>query len=860
MTRINTNVSSLLAQNALANSNNELQTSLTRLSTGLRINSGADDPAGLIASTALQADMTGINSAISNSNLADEMISTADSALGQVSTLLNNIQGLVTQAASTGTESSSQISAAQLQIDSSLNAIDRISQTTNFQGQNLLDGSLDFNVSKGVGADSSNLKSLTISQADLGVNGSLSVTADITSAAAQAQLTALVPGATTNTGNTPATATINLAYGNITIESPLNSSGQNTDADNGVAIKFLESANVAAGNPTASYDAANRTVDINVNSAGNTTLANIETAVQGLGFRVTAANGNFDPLVDSPNAVAAKDAAATITTSDGGQLQITSSLPGTAANVDKVAFATSSSQAVGTASADFNTGNNTLTITVNSGSGNSTSLGNIATAIDNATVNGNSAGTANFGALELQTGNFTVGNDASGSTAGNPAVITDPLASGNGALLFTSTGDTNLYNNANITIVESACTTLVSGNAAVATWNSSGNGSLTITVASAGNATIANIEQAVNSGNGPFRVTEVAYGNNTNLDTSIVNGNDALGTALTATGNGVVGVPTGLNTQLSGGAAAITGVDATLTGGANPGGGLINDVTFQVTGNSGSQVFSFAAGTDIDTIVKAINNSSDATGVTASSGGQSATNPSDNTLQLNSSGYGSSQFVSINVINEGGDGTQFTNSLSGSRATGTDIQGSINGVTATGDGNTLSIDTASLSTSLTVADGSNTSVNFNITGGGALFQIGATVNSSNQARLGIQSVGTDALGGTSGLMYQLASGGTASLGSSPTLAGQITTEAINQVSSVRGQLGAFQSTTLQSNISTLTDALQNLTAANSNITDADFAAESANLTRAQILVQSGTAVLSVANKNPQNVLSLLQGL
>ncbi len=75
---------------------------------------------------------------------------------------------------------------------------------------------------------------------------------------------------------------------------------------------------------------------------------------------------------------------------------------------------------------------------------------------------------------------------------------------------------------------------------------------------------------------------------------------------------------------------------------------------------------------------------------------------------------------------------------------------------------------------------------------------------------------------------------------------------------LRGRLGAFQRTTLDVNIAALGDSLENLVAAESDIRDADFAAESANLTRAQILVQSGLSVLGIANSNPQNVLSLLR--
>src|SRR6201996_1663164 len=102
MARINTNVASLVAQQALAQNQKSLNTTLQRLSTGLRINTGADDPAGLIASEGLKSEIAGINQAIDNSSRATNVISTADGAMGEVSTLLNNIKGLVVQAANSG--------------------------------------------------------------------------------------------------------------------------------------------------------------------------------------------------------------------------------------------------------------------------------------------------------------------------------------------------------------------------------------------------------------------------------------------------------------------------------------------------------------------------------------------------------------------------------------------------------------------------------------------------------------------------------------------------------------------------------------------------------------------------------------
>ena len=124
--------------------------------------------------------------------------------------------------------------------------------------------------------------------------------------------------------------------------------------------------------------------------------------------------------------------------------------------------------------------------------------------------------------------------------------------------------------------------------------------------------------------------------------------------------------------------------------------------------------------------------------------------------------------------------------------------------------------------------------------------------------MGIGSVSASSLGGTNGRLYQLGSGQSKSLANDPNGAAKIIDEVINKVTSLRGRLGAFQATTLESNLTSLNDTVSNLTQAESSIRDADFAAESSKLTRAQILVQSGTQVLSLANQNPQNVLSLLR--
>ena len=154
--------------------------------------------------------------------------------------------------------------------------------------------------------------------------------------------------------------------------------------------------------------------------------------------------------------------------------------------------------------------------------------------------------------------------------------------------------------------------------------------------------------------------------------------------------------------------------------------------------------------------------------------------------------------------------------------------------------------------------GSSTNFSFSITGGGAQFQLGPDVTSNQQARLGIGSVSTGQLGGAAGRLYELGSGQAKSLANDVNGAAEIIDQVIGKVTGIRGRLGAFQSTSLESNLVSLNDTKANLQEAESSIRDADFAEESAKLTRAQILVQSGTNVLSLANQNPQNVLALLR--
>lgn len=218
MSRINTNLGSMIAQRALTNNNAGLNTSLERLSTGLKINSGKDNPAGLIASENLKSEKAGISQAMDNATRADNVISTAEGGLGEVSSLLNQLQGLVNQSANSGGLSTEETNANQLQVDSILSTINRIAGTTSFQGKKLLNGTLDYTAS---GAASS-VNDLRVNAARLGSNSSVTVDIAVTAAASAATIS--------YTGSTLSAATTIEIGGNAGVEQFTFGNGATTSA------------------------------------------------------------------------------------------------------------------------------------------------------------------------------------------------------------------------------------------------------------------------------------------------------------------------------------------------------------------------------------------------------------------------------------------------------------------------------------------------------------------------------------------------------------------------------------------------------------------------------------------------------
>ncbi len=280
-------------------------------------------------------------------------------------------------------------------------------------------------------------------------------------------------------------------------------------------------------------------------------------------------------------------------------------------------------------------------------------------------------------------------------------------------------------------------------------------------------------------------------------------------------------------------------------------------ITVELAGTDGVDVLTFVSGTTASAITYAVNRIADSTGVTASYLNGNATSG----IVFGSQDFGSKAFVSV-VAKSGSFNVTDTSGATVKRSIGQNAIATINGALTVGDGLALQLNTAALDLQLTLDRNFGVGqTDFAITGGGALFQLGPQVNTNQQVNIGIGSIAASKLGDANvGFLSDIVTGGDKSLVNAAFAdASAVIEKAIRQVSILRGRLGAFEKNTLQTNMNSLSVALENVTASESTIRDADFARETSALTRAQILTQAGTSVLATANSTPQNVLSLLQG-
>ncbi|RME36400.1 MAG: hypothetical protein D6788_11665 [Planctomycetota bacterium] len=214
-----TNTNTLALLNILNRNTIQQSNVLQQLTTGKRINTGKDDPAGLIAFSSLNTELTAVKTSLTNNQRTDSMLTVADSAIGEISSLLSEIESLVVASTSDANLTASEIAANQAQIDDALTAIDRIVNTTNFNGKKLLDGTFAIQ-STGVSTnpDVTNLRIFSRSQVT--TDTTLTVTRVASAKTASATLafaggTAAIASGTTELAitGTLGTATITLASG-----------------------------------------------------------------------------------------------------------------------------------------------------------------------------------------------------------------------------------------------------------------------------------------------------------------------------------------------------------------------------------------------------------------------------------------------------------------------------------------------------------------------------------------------------------------------------------------------------------------------------------------------------------------------
>jgi flagellin len=288
--------------------------------------------------------------------------------------------------------------------------------------------------------------------------------------------------------------------------------------------------------------------------------------------------------------------------------------------------------------------------------------------------------------------------------------------------------------------------------------------------------------------------------------------------------------------------------------------GLNGAASVSIAGNQGTVQLSFASSTKSSAVVASVNQFKDSTGV------QATLSADNKTVLFTSTGYGASQFVSVTSNNSTAMATKDLSNNTNTTDYGRNATVTVNGTAVQSDGLNIKVVTANFEADLTMK--SNINVNgksktFGITGGGATFSLGAQVNSANSASIGLGNVNTGSIGKTvsNGVTYTLSdlgSGKAAAVNNGDTaLAQNIVNQAIKNVAGLRGRLGAFQSNVLGSTINSLNVALENVSSSQSAIRDTDFATETANMTRNQILVQAAGSVLSQANSAPQSVLRLL---
>lgn len=369
---INTNISSLVAQNNLNKSQSSLSTSLQRLSSGLRINSAKDDAAGLSISARFTSQINGLNQAVRNANDGISISQVAEGALDETTNNLQRVRELAIQAAN-GSQGTDERAALQAEVAARVAEIDRTATTTSFGSRKLLDGSFGTSTFQ-VGAQANETISVSLASARATALGVNSLTADgsITGNVVTAASGAVNNGVTAATVATGFTVTSTNTTGSQT-STPIVYGANSSAAEIASAISTAGSAigvsATATNSVTLSSLSADGTVSFNLVNGGTArTVTAISAAVTSpldLSSVLNAINGQTGTTGITATYTTAGDKSSLTLTSATGQnigLEGFSLTGGTSTATDTVSFG-GTTLTEGTAISAVKTGTVALTST-----------------------------------------------------------------------------------------------------------------------------------------------------------------------------------------------------------------------------------------------------------------------------------------------------------------------------------------------------------------------------------------------------------------------------------------------------------------------------------------------------------------
>ena len=871
---INTNVAALNAQRNLNRSQGDLTTSLQRLSSGLRINSAKDDAAGLAISNRMTSQIKGSSQASRNANDGISLAQTAEGALGESTTILQRIRELAIQSANSTNSSSDRLS-LQAEVNQLVSELDRISQATTFNGLKLLDGSFQAQ-SFHIGADANQSLNISIDEAtssNLGIekystlnnikgievatsgqhadvnntpSGQSAADTDLTTALGSliASQTLLI---TDQNGNTQTvivdpTSAISASRDAASIASSLNAlTGVSSSATNSAQVD-LTSLAIQNGD-VLSFDLVVGDVD----EAGKPAY---KTQTISVPYEITKFDSDFDQAITDALTAINTGASDSDLSYDSISRTITSA---SGVNIAIESFAVQDNPTMTLNTFTDNPGNNgtgytfsiggdLVTVTVAIGS---STQAQIASAINDGIIAANITGLTTI----LSGDSLTVARVGNPLTIAALTVTGGTADSGGGFSVLTEAGTS-------LAASEGADFVLIDDGSANETTGAIIGEDVDSTLDFAGNT----LTEGAGNNDSAVKVGEYSI----ILDSGFSIQSDVAQGAGT---DGLLNAAADTNVALTAGAMSDTTAGNFVSA---------QQLTMSGTGTQTVSIDEDATASDIAGLVNAVANTTgiSATALTTatlsnvSNDGVVAFKLNDTTVSANIETDDLTNLA--NAINDqtGKTGVLAGLSLDKSQITLTDATGK--------DINILDFNSSAATTSssatMRVTGGDNSSAITLSSGGSAGLNADSTVIGGNvefkstSASFSVSSSLSAEDGGLfSGIAEQLFTSSLENVASldissveNANRAIDIVDGALQQIDSTRADLGAVQNR-MESTISNLSVQVENLSAARSRIQDTDFAAETAELTRNQILQQAGTAMLAQANQISQGVLSLLQG-